>query len=113
MGHIEIRDLWLQKEVREGRLKVVKVLGSENPADLMTKILNIGEIEDRLRRMNLIMMRRCNGAMNRLTGREDDDKLWCDQHVMELSGTCEDEEDAGPWICAVEVVDEQNDYHAN
>ena len=48
MRHIEIRDLWLQKEVREGRLKVVKVVGSENPADLMTKILNIGEIEDRL-----------------------------------------------------------------
>ena len=42
MRHIEIRDLWLQKEVREGKLKVVKVLGSENPADSMTKILNIG-----------------------------------------------------------------------
>ena len=44
MRHIEIRDLWLQKEVREGKVKVVKVLGSENPADLMTKILNFGEI---------------------------------------------------------------------
>ena len=49
MRHIEIRDLWLQKEVREGKLKVVKVLGSENPADLMTKVLNIGEIKERLK----------------------------------------------------------------
>lgn len=56
MRHIEIRDLWLQKEVREGKLKVVKVLGVENPADLMTKILNVKEIEERLMRMNIIMI---------------------------------------------------------
>ena len=57
MRHIEIRDLWLQKEVREGRLKVVKVMGRENPADLMTKILNVGEIEERLRGLNITMER--------------------------------------------------------
>ena len=58
MRHIEIRDLWLQKEVREGRLKVKKLIGSENPADLMTKILSVKEIEDRLMRMNLTMTKR-------------------------------------------------------
>ena len=58
MRHIEIRDLWLQKEVREGRLKIVKVLGSENPADLMTKVLHIGEIVKRLNWMNLGRMRK-------------------------------------------------------
>ena len=57
MRHLEIRDLWLQREVREGRVKVVKVPGAENPADLMTKILTIKEIEERLRRMNLKLMR--------------------------------------------------------
>ena len=62
MRHIEIRDLWLQKEVREGRLKVNKVLGIENPADLMTKILSIREVEDRLMRMNLRMTRRGDGV---------------------------------------------------
>ena len=30
MRHIAIRDLWLQKEVREGKLKVRKVPGMEN-----------------------------------------------------------------------------------
>ena len=93
MRHIEIRDLWLQKEVREGRLKVVKVLGSENPADLMTKILNIGEIEERLKRVNLMMLIRGDGVRNRLTGREDDDDGWCGW----------DGEKLGPWICAVDL----------
>ena len=75
MRHIEIRDLWLQKEVREGRLKIVKVPGNENPADLMTKILNIGEIRERLRTMNLKMVMRNQGAA--AEGDEDgDDVLW-------------------------------------
>jgi hypothetical protein len=51
MRHIEIRELWLQKEVKEGKVLVHKVLGTENPADLMIKILTIGEIEYRLKGM--------------------------------------------------------------
>ena len=58
MRHLEIRDLWLQNEVREGRLVVKKVIGSENPADLMTKILSVREIEGRLMRMNLMMTKK-------------------------------------------------------
>jgi hypothetical protein len=55
MRHLDIRDLWLQKEVREGRLVVEKVPGDKNAADLMTKTLTIKEIEDRLRGMNIRM----------------------------------------------------------
>ena len=55
MRHLEIRDLWIQKEVAEGRLEVFKVPGDENPADLMTKILGIKEIQIRLQRMNIRM----------------------------------------------------------
>ena len=55
MRHLQIRDLWLQKEVADGLLEVVKVAGPENPADLMTKILTMGEIRDRLRMMNMWM----------------------------------------------------------
>ena len=39
MRHLEIRDLWLQNEVKKGKLKVIKIEGKSNPADLMTKIL--------------------------------------------------------------------------
>ena len=55
MRHLEIRDLWLQKEIREGKVEVHKVLGTENPADLMTKISTVREIEDRLRGMSIRM----------------------------------------------------------
>ena len=53
MKHLEIRDLWLQKEVRDGKVVVHKVLGTENPSDLGTKILNAAEINERLGGMNL------------------------------------------------------------
>ena len=53
MKHLEIRDLWLQKEVADGLLEVVKVRGDENPADLMTKILSTKDIRIRLSGMNL------------------------------------------------------------
>ena len=53
MKHLEIRDLWLQKEVNEGKVVVHKVLGTGNPSDLGTKILNAAEITERLEGMNL------------------------------------------------------------
>ena len=53
MRHLEIRDLWLQKEVRDGKVIVGKVPGVENPADLMTKILGHQDIRSRLEGMNL------------------------------------------------------------
>ena len=39
MKHLEIGDLWPQKEVKEGKVVVHTVLGAENPSDLGTKIL--------------------------------------------------------------------------
>ena len=53
MRHLEIRDLWLQQEVREGKVEVYKVEGIENPADLMTKILSLGDISTRLLGMHI------------------------------------------------------------
>ena len=55
MRHLEIRDLWLQKEVMEGRLEVSKIKGDENPSDLMTKILSLKEIILRLEGMSIRM----------------------------------------------------------
>eukprot|EP00973_Karenia_brevis_P015852 2169839-Karenia_brevis.AAC.1 len=57
MGHLEIRDLWLQKEVRDGKLVVEKVFGESNPADLMTKVLSSKDVENRLSSMS--MERKC------------------------------------------------------
>ena len=57
MRHLEVRDLWLQKEVLDGKLEISKIRGDENPSDLMTKILGIEEIDTRLKEMNLRMIR--------------------------------------------------------
>ena len=53
MKHLEIRDLWLQREVGLGKVVVNKVEGPRNPADLMTKYLKRWEIELRLQLMGL------------------------------------------------------------
>ena len=53
MRHLEIRDLWLQKEVWDGRVEVSKIPGDQNPADLMTKILGTSDIDNRLKGMNI------------------------------------------------------------
>ena len=53
MKHLEIRDLWLQREVALGKVGVNKVDGTKNPADLMTKYLRKEEIESRLELMGL------------------------------------------------------------
>lgn len=53
MRHLEIRDLWLQKEVADGLLEVFKVKGDSNPADLMTKILSHGDIRKRMELLNM------------------------------------------------------------
>ena len=37
--HIDLQYLWLQKDVLEGKLGVVKIGASANPVDLMTKYL--------------------------------------------------------------------------
>ncbi len=53
MKHLEIRDLWLQREVGLGKVIVHKVDGPRNPADLMTKFLKRWEIELRLKLMGI------------------------------------------------------------
>ena len=60
MRHLEIRDLWLQKEVIDGKLEISKIKGDENPSDLMTKILGIKDIMERLQGMS-IEMKLCDG----------------------------------------------------
>ena len=35
--HLAVADLWVQDRVRSGDFKLVKVLGADNPADILTK----------------------------------------------------------------------------
>ena len=47
MRHMDVRKLWLQEEVRQGKVKLIKVRGDTNPADLMTKYLGSKEVDER------------------------------------------------------------------
>ena len=40
---------------RDGNVEVSKIPGNRSPADLMTKVLTLKEVEDRLRGMNIRM----------------------------------------------------------
>ena len=51
--HIEVRWLWLQQAVAEGRFRLVKVLGADNPADVLTKYKALHEYQQLLRGVNV------------------------------------------------------------
>ena len=53
MRHIECRELWLQEAVCRGRVKVLKVEGPKNPADLFTKYLTHAEALKHLEKLGL------------------------------------------------------------
>ena len=43
--HIEMNQLWLQEKTANNEVEVVKVKGTENPADLSTKYLKSEDVE--------------------------------------------------------------------
>ena len=51
--HLHCSDLWIQEAIRQERLQLVKVLGTENPADAMTKYLDGPALMKAMSRMNL------------------------------------------------------------
>ena len=51
LRHVRVQYLWLQERVRNKELKVDKVLGIENPADLFTKNLAVEVMDGHLQRI--------------------------------------------------------------
>ena len=51
--HIEVKWLWLQKAVADGRFRLVKLVGTENPADVLTKYKSLTESRDLLRQVGI------------------------------------------------------------
>jgi len=56
MRHLDIKELWLQSEVRDGHIEVKHVPGDTNPADLLTKQLPAKKLDQML---ELVGMRPC------------------------------------------------------
>ena len=51
--HIEVRQLWVQQAVADGRFRLAKLLGTNNPADILTKYKTIGDYQEQLRAVNV------------------------------------------------------------
>ncbi len=52
--HIEVGELWIQDAVRSNVLTVNKVKGEDNPADLLTKYIEQGQIHQHCHGMRLV-----------------------------------------------------------
>ena len=53
MRHLDVRYLWLQDLVKTGVIRIRKVWGKQNPADVLTKPLSYREAMDLLGLVNL------------------------------------------------------------
>ena len=51
LRHVKVGMLWIQERVEDGDLSVAKVLGTENPADLMTKYLAVNKIDQYMEKL--------------------------------------------------------------
>ena len=54
--HLATTDLWIQEKVRSKVIELVKILGTENPADVMTKYVDRSTMEKALDKMHLTFM---------------------------------------------------------
>ena len=53
--HLDTQALWIQDAVRRRRISLEKVLGTENPADLMTKHLDRKSMHKTLNKLSVVV----------------------------------------------------------
>ena len=54
--HLATTDLWIQDKVRSKQIELLKVLGADNPADVMTKYVNRQSMDKAMAAMNMCVM---------------------------------------------------------
>ena len=54
--HLDVEDLWVQAKDRDKTIELVKVLGAENPADILTKYVDKGILTKMLSRLGMRVM---------------------------------------------------------
>ena len=54
--HLDTTDLWIQDKIRSKNMKLSKVLGTENMADVLTKYVDRPSMEAALKTMNMVKM---------------------------------------------------------
>ena len=53
LRHLDVEDLWVQDKIRNREVEIHKVLGSENPADVLTKYVDAATLQKALIKMGL------------------------------------------------------------
>ena len=56
--HMDTKFLWVQDLVKTGRLSILKIKGTLNPADVGTKHLSLAEMDEKLRSVGLKVVKR-------------------------------------------------------
>ena len=54
--HLATTDLWIQDQVRSRKIELLKVLGTDNPADVLTKYVNRQAMEKALNAMGMCVL---------------------------------------------------------
>ena len=65
--HLDTTDLWVQDKIRSGEVRLHKILGTENPADLFTKHLPRPAMETHMQKLNLVKLEGRPDAAPRLS----------------------------------------------
>ena len=60
--HMDVRFMWLQEVRRQGKVKIVKINGEANPADIMTKPKSIDDIQKLVKCLGVELLPRSAGA---------------------------------------------------
>ena len=58
--HMETKWLWVQQAVRDGRIKIKKISGTDNPADVPTKFLTAKQMNRVLNPIGIYVGKRSN-----------------------------------------------------
>ena len=53
LRHLDVEDLWIQEKVRDKTAEIVKVLGTDNPADVFTQYVDSATLQKALKCMQL------------------------------------------------------------
>ena len=55
LRHLDCEDLWIQQQIRSKKVQHLKVLGTEDPADALTKYLDSKTLQAAIARMNMFL----------------------------------------------------------
>ena len=66
--HLDVTGLWVQEKFGSGAAKIDKVLGTENPADILTKHVDRQSLEKAIQKMGMIQLTGRSAVAPQATG---------------------------------------------